>query len=368
MTIELVQDNYPETPQDNGHTAQVPELHIVPGIVRPRGAEDDYYYHAQMAYMEGVALPSDFLGDRVSVSPRQSQEVMTTEEIHPQTGDIADFQNLLKSEMTLVDVYDHWQGNQESEYGRLMVPLAWRTHAEGYLRTGLAKPPAIVDGLLSPVIDKSRHVSEGMTYYLAANPDNQDERSTARVIRANSVAELPTYGLTAEGISPDELAMLEAAVADGVQLEEVGALANSMNGYSKGSTEILRKIIADSVTGEDGVQKLLFCSMVDRARKGLMQTLAPANFEMIGEPTVLAENAYRQETTLVPLIIHPDSFVRNLFDAAKAAKSPSLKRRYLENALYFAEPLPLEHVPAEVSRIRAALGAKTLHAVKTIEG
>lgn len=271
--------------------------------------------------------------------------------------------SLLKANLNLQDTFIHWTGGHGDEDADKMLPLAWRTHAAGYLRTGLAKPAAVKEGLLSTVIDKSRHVKEGITYYLAINPNDPEERSTARLIDAPSIEELPTFSLTKNGISEETKSDLQDAVCSGIQFRELGALANSKNGFCKGASEILRQVIVDTVSKEGQPSQLLFVSMVDKARAGLIPTLSAATLEPIGEPTVLEENEFRQETTLIPIVINTDLVVSNIFNAFKKAERFSERRRYLESALYFAEPLPERFIPDELLAIRAAIGRNTMQNV-----
>ena len=282
----------------------------------------------------------------------------------PRVSEEMDPVELLKSGLQLRDTFDHWSGTPGSPDAATMLPLAWQTHAEGYLRTGLAKPAAIKDGLLSPVIDKSRHVKEGITYYLATNPNDPNERSTARLAEADSVEALPTYSLTGEGIHPENLVMMKEAFSSGRGMKEVGALANSSNGHSQGATEILRRIVVDVLSSDESEPRLLFCSMVDRARQGLAMTLAPENFKPIGSPTILEENEFRQETTLVPIVIDVEKFVSNAFAAYKNSDRSSERRRFLKSALYFAEPLTPEYIPEELAAIREKLGKSVLQSVE----
>lgn len=247
------------------------------------------------------------------------------------------------------DTFNHWTGAPGDPGSDEVLPIAWRTHAQGYLRTGLATPAAIdADGLLNPVIDKSRHLETGITYYLATNPDDSEDHSTARLIDVTSIEELPTYPLTKEGIHPDALGRLEDAIRSGKQIRELGALANSLPGNSPGARETLRHVLADTV----GRNQLLFCSMVRESHRGLMHTLGPRNLAPIGKAVTLPENESRKETTLVPVIIDLDNFVQNIIDDYDESRSPSAKARLLQSALYYAEALPSDMVPPRIAELR----------------
>lgn len=251
---------------------------------------------------------------------------------------------------TYADTFEHWKGVPgDGPLVAEMLQLAWETHAAGYLRAGLAKPAAIRDGLLDETIDRSRRLRRGITYYLTINPDDIDDRSTARLIDARSVEELPTYPLTKDGIHPDALKRLKFAVeVEGKQLCELGAFADSKPGRTPGTEELLRDILTDTV----GRNQLLFCSMAAPVQKYLSRILSPANFEPIGDPVVLEENELRGETVLIPVVIDPDKFIDNLLAAYYEAKDPATKVMYREKALFYSAKLPPEHTPSGIIVLR----------------
>lgn len=250
----------------------------------------------------------------------------------------------------LRDKYIHWSGGPDSPDAELMLPLIRRTHAKGYFRTGLAKEAAIdEDGFLLPAIDKSGHYQSDIHYYLAINPNDSAEMSTARVVSRRDIEDLPTYGLVRDGLDSEALSRIRDKTSSGLVVGEVTALANSEARHNPGSTEIMRKIVAESISQEDRPDRLLFCSLVDVVLKGLRRSLAHDNFQQIGESILLEENEYRNETTLVPVIIEPDKFIFNLLKASREAERPVEQKRLYGNALLFASLYPeAPQVPEEV--------------------
>lgn len=250
----------------------------------------------------------------------------------------------------LRDKYIHWSGGPESPGADYMVPLVRKTHAKGYYRTGLAKEAAIDEnGFLLPEIDKSGHYQEDINYYLAINPNDSDEMSTARVVSKQDIEALPTYDLVKDGLESDVLSRIREETSSGLVVQEVTALANSKARHNPGSTEIMRKIVAESISQDDRSERVLFCSLVDVVLRGLRRSLAHENFKQIGDTVVLEENEYRNETTLVPVIIKPDEFIFNLVKASREAERPVEQKRLYGNALLFASLYPeAPQVPEEI--------------------
>jgi hypothetical protein len=251
---------------------------------------------------------------------------------------------------TLEDKYDHWSGGPDSSGADLMLPHAWRTHAKGYLRAGLAKDEAIDEhGFLRPEIDKSRHYQEGIKYFIATNPRNKQDMSTARLVRRQDIRDLPTYDLVKDGLDSTAVLEIQDRTTAGHPVQEVTALANSEPGPCPGSTEIMRRIVAESISTDDQSERLLFCSLVDVVLGGLRRSLTHANFRQVGDAVVLDENRYRNETTLIPVVIEPDKFIFNLLKASKEAERPIDQKRYQRNALLFANLYPnAPQVPEEI--------------------
>lgn len=248
---------------------------------------------------------------------------------------------------------------------------ARRVHAEGYLEQGLATQNAITkEQVLSREIDKSGG-KEGIIYYLAQHIDQPEDKATGRLIPAHSLGNLATYGLVQQVISHEGLKDLKDIInpASPYNLYELGALAKSRfaheNRRQEGSITIIRSVLRDTV----GRDTFLYCSMVQEARNGLAGVITAENLNTIGDPVVLEANKYRRETTLVPVLIDPNDFVRNIYSkylvAIRMSKERPEEKQYAKQAsamlrsmIFFAEDLNDEFVPSEVREIERFLHKK----------
>lgn len=257
-----------------------------------------------------------------------------------------------------------WCGTPISRQSETMIPLAWRTHQEGYMREGLAKPAAITpEGYLNEAIDKSRHIMEGISYVFAQRPDENSDRATARLIEADTYAQLPTFGLVKPGMSKEAVNALQEIQEEGIKLVELGALSKTSTRTSRGVQEVIRTLLRATVSGEERDPVRLYCSMVEPARRGLARSISQANLAPIGRTVILEENEFRNQTPLTPLIINPDEFIVNILKAHKKAEDPREGRLTLNSLLFFAHGLDEKHLPGEVSEFMANLDLDTMQKV-----
>jgi len=252
----------------------------------------------------------------------------------------------------LQNEYIHWSGCTDSPGADEMLPEIKKTHAIGYLRAGLATEAAVgEDGFLLPMIDMSEYEQKDIRFYLAINPDNRNDMSTTRVVSKKNIEDLPTYGLVKEGLWSEALSQIREKHSSGVVVQELAALANSEPRQNRGSIEILRKIVADSITKEGRPDRLLFCSMVDVVLGWFKKLLGDHIFQQIGSPVVLEENKYRKKITIVPVVIDPDYFIFNLLKASQQAEHPHEQKHYHRKALFFASLFPdAPQVPEEIRK------------------
>lgn len=252
-----------------------------------------------------------------------------------------------------------------------IITAARRTHAEGYLEQGLATEAAVTtDRTLSREIDKSGGLN-GVTYYLAQHIERPADKATGRLIPATQLGQLATFGLVSPAISQEGIQDLKTIIdpSSPYQLSELGALAKSRYAHEQkrqeGSVTIIRAVLRDTV----GRNTFLFCSMVEEARNGLAGVLTAENLNPIGEPVLLEENKYRRKTTLIPLLIDPNDFVRNIYQkyivtAARSKENPDDKicakqaNALLKSMIFFAEDLADEYVPVQVREIEKFAKAK----------
>lgn len=231
------------------------------------------------------------------------------------------------AQSTNVEDYAHFELHEDAN--PLLVAVARRVHAQGYLNAKYVSDDAIIDGELVPELDKAR--GSNVAYHLAINQVNPTDMATMRLSGipedGESWTALP-LGDFKDAISPDFQKIFIRRQAEGKVIREVGALAHTSR--PNGLHEIIRKVIQTAY----GNDEVWLATIVLPAYRSLGLRYGKSNVELIGNDITITDARVRKNLPLKPTLILPDSFFDNIVFDYDASKS-TLKKRELGKAICF---------------------------------
>ena len=225
---------------------------------------------------------------------------------------------------------------------------ALRIHAEGYRTMGFVNDEAIdANGFLDLALDKTRTIP-GCEYYIAINPEKDDDRATLRIVRSvedGKYTTLPAYEATKGKLFPSGKKLLENLSSNGHTIKEISALAKTEKASPLSIFELLREIIQDACNSND----VWFFSIVSRTFDSLVKNMGKSSFIIIGEDVHIDDSRVNPNIMLKPAIFVPKLFYSNLMKDIETMPNNYSKKRLNQNLNFYAQGLQNPQLITQIS-------------------
>lgn len=239
------------------------------------------------------------------------------------------------------------------------VEQAHKIHGAGYVAEGFVKPSALLsDGTLPPDIDKARGAN--VDYYLSSGWDVDSANSlttaaaTMRKINiplGGSIEDLPAYRLCDEVLDPAYKDFLLSVPNAPKNVKEIGALARTRDASPAAVFELFRDAL------QDGREKgeVWFFSIVSSTYASLANNFGDNAIRRIGEDISFSDDRINEGITLVPAMVHTESFIDEIRQAIDNSSERKQTLQYMRSFMFFTEGLGPESLTPESAELREQL-------------